>query len=125
MLTDGDSDRFEAVDDEDAEDGKETEETPQQTGYGFELPVVDTPPEIPGEQEVSEPTDETAVVDMVVVINLTRDDVQLLVADDNGVETQVRLTRRSTYGPIARSRLTPQVNSLQTNKHVRIESQNN
>jgi len=116
MLTEGDSDRYEAVEDEG--DGEENE-----TGYRTASETTATQPETPGEPEVSEPTEPT-VDEMVVVRNLTRMDVHILVKGDDGNETQVRLIRRSTYGPIARSRLTPQVESLQTNKHVRIESQN-
>jgi len=119
MLTSGDSDRYETVgSDEDSEDEEETG-----VSYAPQFAAV-TPPETPGEPEVSETTEQPAAEEMVKVHNLTRLDVQILVRTSDGNETQVRLARRSSYGPIARSRLTPQVESLQTNNHVRIESQN-
>lgn len=120
MLTNGDSDRFEPVED----DGKETNEETSHIGYSYVPPAADTQPEILGEEKVSEPAEETVVEEMVKIVNITRLDVQILILDEKGVEMQARLLRRSSYGPIARSRLTPQVESLQTNKHVRIESQN-
>lgn len=131
MVANGDSDRFEEIEgDEDEDIEGDTDKDSgivsgvaenAFTGKPWHAPEGSNP-EPTGEPVVSQQT-EPAAVEMVIVRNLRKYDVHLLLEDENGKQSQVRLPRGEKFGPIARSRLTPQVAHLQTNEHVRIESQ--
>ena len=118
MVDHGDSDRFEPVEPEPDEEPETPSEKPSGIGY-FNPPVEDDPnPEPPGEPDVTQEAE--TKTEMVTLKNMMKQDLNILIINESGVQEQIRMDRLSTFGPIERSRLTPQIDHLQTNGRLRI-----
>lgn len=119
MVDHGDSDRHDAVEPEPAEEPETAKET---SGFGYPtFEVEESPkPEPPGEPDVTQPPEETTATKMVTLKNMMKQDLNILVINEKGVQEQIRMDRLSTFGPIERSRLTPQIDHLQINGRLRI-----
>ena len=133
MNVNGGSNRYEEIPDDESLDSDPTES-------GFETDISDQVPDAPsetpnpelpgpdvllrqeGEVAVTHETPKPETEEMVTIRNLTKGDVPVLICDlDGKSDEQVTIKRLSVFGPIERSRLSPQVFQLETNRHVRIE----
>lgn len=64
----------------------------------------------------------TSTEERVRVTSLMRTPCPIIVLDENGKQFQQLLQRNETFGPVPRSRLTPQVEQLHKLKRVKIEA---